>query len=822
MEIFLFYLLRVTIAATILYLFFKFILSKRTFHAINRMVVLSIVVMTLVLPLFTVTLPEISFLQPKVETATTQLTIEEALAYLNAASYTNTPAVTPTPATEIPWLKILGVIYFIGFAVALLRFAISFIRMSRIIRQTKKIRLDDNSLLCISDKKVSPFSWMKFIVLSKEDLEAENQDIIRHEQAHVAFGHSYDLLFLDVYSLVFWFNPFAWLLRLELQTIHEYQADEKVLAEGANAQNYHLSLIRQCVGEYKFALANNFEYNNLHKRIKMTMKTKSSSRQKWLYGTIGLSIMLCIVVLSFNGLKAKAADLKEMIESGISEATGNMPADSAKTVKQTSINTTQTNEKKNEKILIEGYGTQLQNDLQDLNNQTKLRFRNQSGENPLIFLDGKEVPQSVLESLNLDYIDHVEVLKDASATKIYGNKGKDGVIMVTTRKNAVNRQVDESKFVIGGPGDTEESRLKSAPALVIDGVLQPNTHNTNIKPENIETVSTIKRNEVEKRKTELIQKYGQQAINGVIFITTKKNASNPANDKILIRKAETKSTETDDKDQTRKNEEIQYGHTTWNGLTPLIIIDGIESSQGINSVDIQDISNISVLKDASATKIYGDKGKNGVILIITKEYAAIPESQKILMRNTATKSTEANKNQEIQYDAYETIKKVLKNADKEIKIKVPPSSIFDQASGLKPLMIIVGEESTKNIDPNSIDNIVVMKGARFNEQYGDKAKNGVIQVTTKKNAASSTLKQGQVKINEGYGVLSQPSIDIKLSDILPQPLYLVDGKEAPANFMQNVSGDDIESIMVLKDTAVTSVYGKKGKNGVILIKMKKK
>jgi beta-lactamase regulating signal transducer with metallopeptidase domain len=179
--------------------------------------------------------------------------------------------------------------------------------MSRIIHQTKKIRLDDKSLLCISDKKVSPFSWMKFIVLSKDDFTDESRDIIRHEQAHVAFGHSYDLLFLDVYSLIFWFNPFAWLLRLELQTIHEYQADEKVLAEGANAQNYHLSLIRQCVGEYKFALANNFEYNNLHKRIKMTLKTKSSSRQKWLYGTIGLSVMLCIVVLSFNGLQSQSS-----------------------------------------------------------------------------------------------------------------------------------------------------------------------------------------------------------------------------------------------------------------------------------------------------------------------------------------------------------------------------------------------------------------------------------------------------------------------------------------------------------------------------------
>jgi len=623
MELFLFYLLRVTIAATILYLFFKFILSKRTFHAINRIVVLSIVVMTLVLPLFTVTLPNISFFQPKVEAATTQLTIEQALALLNAGGYTNSSTLESTPATEIPWIKILGVIYLIGFTVALLRFAISFIRMNRIIRQTQKVRLDDNSLLCISDKKVSPFSWMKFVVLSKDDFTDDSKDIIRHEQAHVSFGHSFDLLFLDMYSLVFWFNPFAWLLRLELQTIHEYQADEKVLDEGANAKNYHLSLIRQCVGEYKFALANNFEYNNLHKRIKMTMKTKSSSRQKWLYGTIGLSVMLCIVILSFNGLKAKAADLKEMIQSEL------LPSDSIKKTTPSVVRI--------RKVAVKNSGTVtpqiIIRDTVAPDSKVKVRIRSNEdirvvgygtqadGPKPLIIIDGVESSQDI----NPNSIDKIEVLKDASAIQKYGEKGK----------------------------------------------------------------------------------------NGVIIVTTKKNANNPANEKIIISVAEIKNTDTDDKNQVNKTEEIR---TT-------------SYSESV-AHQVQSVNNLAI-------RLNGKVDPNALIIV----------------------------------------------------------------DGVTAL--------SKDIDPNKIDKIEVLKGATAIQKYGDKGKNGVVVVTTKKNLTTNN-KNVEIKVI-GYAGLTGA-----------QPLILVDGKEVPDNFMQSVVPESIESITVLKDSSATAIYKTKGKNGVVLVKMKKK
>ncbi|MBQ9887896.1 MAG: TonB-dependent receptor [Bacteroidales bacterium] len=58
------------------------------------------------------------------------------------------------------------------------------------------------------------------------------------------------------------------------------------------------------------------------------------------------------------------------------------------------------------------------------------------------------------------------------------------------------------------------------------------------------------------------------------------------------------------------------GQNTWNGGGPLILVDGVE--RNMNNVDVNEVERISILKDASATAVFGVKGANGVILITTK------------------------------------------------------------------------------------------------------------------------------------------------------------------------------------------------------------
>jgi len=64
------------------------------------------------------------------------------------------------------------------------------------------------------------------------------------------------------------------------------------------------------------------------------------------------------------------------------------------------------------------------------------------------------------------------------------------------------------------------------------------------------------------------------------------------------------------------SEILVRGKTTWNNSSPLILVDGVERQ--IGDIDISEVESISVLKDASATAVFGVKGGNGVILITTK------------------------------------------------------------------------------------------------------------------------------------------------------------------------------------------------------------
>ena len=126
---------------------------------------------------------------------------------------------------------------------------------------------------------------MHWIVIARKDLEENGREILIHELAHIRNRHSWDLLLADLCIFVQWFNPAAWLLKQELQNIHEYEADETVLREGVNARNYQMLLIKKAVGTRLYSMANNFNHSSLKKRITMMLKEKSNpwARAKYLY-----------------------------------------------------------------------------------------------------------------------------------------------------------------------------------------------------------------------------------------------------------------------------------------------------------------------------------------------------------------------------------------------------------------------------------------------------------------------------------------------------------------------------------------------------------
>ena len=116
---------------------------------------------------------------------------------------------------------------------------------------------------------------MNCIVLSRDDWETSNEYILTHEKAHIRFNHSVELLLVDMMSVLQWFNPVIWMLRVDLQEIHEYEADNAVLLSGANRNEYQTIIMRRAVGKKGYSVASSFNHSILRSRITMMHQSKS-------------------------------------------------------------------------------------------------------------------------------------------------------------------------------------------------------------------------------------------------------------------------------------------------------------------------------------------------------------------------------------------------------------------------------------------------------------------------------------------------------------------------------------------------------------------
>jgi len=181
-------------------------------------------------------------------------------------------------------------------AFVLVRVSVSMLSLARIIRQGVCVREEDGVKIIVTDRDIDPFSWMRYIVLSKKDWEEPHSSIITHEKAHIGHRHSAELLLVDILSALQWFNPAIWMLRADLQELHEYEADDAVLRSGANLKEYQYLLIRKAVGKSGYSVANSFNHSILKNRITMMSKSRSplarGLRALWMLPLVCLAIGL--------------------------------------------------------------------------------------------------------------------------------------------------------------------------------------------------------------------------------------------------------------------------------------------------------------------------------------------------------------------------------------------------------------------------------------------------------------------------------------------------------------------------------------------------
>jgi TonB family protein len=290
MGMFFIYSIKVAICLAAFYLFYKLLLSRDTFHAFNRATLLLLMLLSLVLPFVNISVDEPTVAYDGM------VQIEQLLAM---------GVVDDGPAPSGPTLiQVLFAIYIIGVALFLVGEICSLVRLHRLISGKYSVTTADGIKIVVIDDDVAPFSWFNNIVISRSDYESGRSEILIHEKAHIARRHSLDIMLCNMLLIFQWFNPAAWLLRRELQNIHEYEADEAVIQSGADASEYQLLLIRKAVGERLFSMANNLNHNSLKKRITMMLIKKSNP---WNRAKILLTVpVAAVAVVAFATPKAES------------------------------------------------------------------------------------------------------------------------------------------------------------------------------------------------------------------------------------------------------------------------------------------------------------------------------------------------------------------------------------------------------------------------------------------------------------------------------------------------------------------------------------
>ncbi|MBP3778365.1 MAG: TonB family protein [Prevotella sp.] len=262
---FLIYDAKVAVLIAVFYMFYRLLLSRETFHRVNRIVLMLTAVASFFLPFCVITMHEtVTMPMPEMHVEMGPLMAE-----------------VETPSVPL-WQTLLPILFIIGMCATLGHTLLSMIRIILLIRKSEQHPQPDGVTVCVTgNAALSPFSWMHYIVMNREDYETHDSAILAHERGHIRLHHSWDLILVDTLTALQWFNPAMWMLRSDLRAIHEYEADAAVLSQGINARQYQYLLITKAAGIGGYSLANGISHSTLKNRINMMLHTKSP-RQRYL------------------------------------------------------------------------------------------------------------------------------------------------------------------------------------------------------------------------------------------------------------------------------------------------------------------------------------------------------------------------------------------------------------------------------------------------------------------------------------------------------------------------------------------------------------
>ena len=294
------YLLKLNLALIVLFGFYKLMFSGDTFFALRRATLIGMCLVAMLVPGL-----NCSYWINK-SVGMVSMANEYAAIVL--------PAVTITPGGggAIGWETTAMTIYTMVACLFLLRF---FWQLVSIVRLRNKCRTTDinGTKVYLLESNEGPFSFFNWIFINPtKHNRQETDEIMTHELAHCRQLHSIDVLFTELFAIVFWANPFVWLLKREVRLNLEYLADNNVLAGGTDSKKYQYHLLGLAYRKNVATISNNFNVLPLKKRIKMMNKKRTKRIAKVKYA---LYIPLAAALLVVSNIETVARDIANVAKA---------------------------------------------------------------------------------------------------------------------------------------------------------------------------------------------------------------------------------------------------------------------------------------------------------------------------------------------------------------------------------------------------------------------------------------------------------------------------------------------------------------------------
>ncbi|MDH0673678.1 M56 family metallopeptidase [Empedobacter sp. GD03861] len=231
-------------------------------YKINRFYLLFSLIFSLIAPLYKIDLPI---------TATETNISPELLAFLM-----QNPELLQQER-EINFGDILNVIYILVGVIFLVRFIYNLYELMFKIKTEEKIKDQEITYILDLDSN-QPYSFWKYIFIPKKQLKSLHQNLIDHEKAHCIQKHSLDILLIEIFQILFWFNPFIYFYKKSIKLNHEFLADEYVLQRNSDLKTYQHQILDCIATQNPSMMASNFNFILTKKRL--LMMTKNTSKRK--------------------------------------------------------------------------------------------------------------------------------------------------------------------------------------------------------------------------------------------------------------------------------------------------------------------------------------------------------------------------------------------------------------------------------------------------------------------------------------------------------------------------------------------------------------